>query len=101
MEGSPERRRYAPEEKVQIVLEGLRGEAQVSEVCRRHGITTNRYYQWRDRLMRSAREGFREQRGRPRGHGEVDRLQGELARKDRVIAEVTAELLKVKKGLWP
>ena len=95
------RRRFTPEEKVGIVLEGLRGDSAVSEVCRRHGVTTNQFYQWRDRLIASAKEGFRERRGRPKGDGRVERMEAELARKDAVIAEITEEILKVKKGLWP
>jgi len=95
------RRQFTPEEKVSIVLEGLRGDTRLSAVCRRHGISTNRFYKWRDRLMQSAREGFERARGRPKGNGEAERLQADLARKDAVIAEITEEILKVKKGLWP
>jgi transposase len=100
MESAGGRGRFTPEEKVSIVLEGLRGETQVSVVCRRHGISTGQFYQWRETLVRGAKEAF-SRRGRPRGNGESDRLRDELGRKDRVIAEMTEELLKVKKGLWP
>ena len=41
------RRKFSPEEKVRIVLEGLRGEQSVSELCRREGIAANIYYRWR------------------------------------------------------
>jgi transposase len=41
------RRKFSPEEKVRIVLEGLRGEQSVSELCRREGIAANLYYRWR------------------------------------------------------
>jgi hypothetical protein len=40
------RRKFAPEEKVRIVLEGLRGEQSISELCRREGIAANLYYRW-------------------------------------------------------
>jgi transposase len=40
------RRKFAPEEKVRIVLEGLRGEQSISELCRREGIASNLYYRW-------------------------------------------------------
>jgi len=72
-------RRFTPEEKVSIVLEGLRGDTRLSAVCRRHGISTNRFYKWRDRLMQSAREGFERAHGRPNGNGEAERLQAKLA----------------------
>ncbi len=40
------RRKFSPEEKIRIVLEGLRGEQSVSELCRREGIVANLYYRW-------------------------------------------------------
>jgi len=40
------RRKFAPEEKVRIVLEGLRGEQSISELCRRESIASNLYYRW-------------------------------------------------------
>jgi transposase len=94
------RRTFSPEEKVAIVLEGLRGDTQLSAVCRRYGITTNQFYQWRDKLKGAAKEAF-SRRGRPAGNGEVERMKEEIARKDGIIAEITEEILKVKKGLWP
>ena len=95
-------RKFAAEEKVAIVLEGLRGDTQVSVVCRRYGISTTRFYQWRDKLVNAAKEAFaQERRGRRKGDGQMAKLHEELARKDGVIAEITEELLKVKKGLWP
>jgi transposase len=93
-------RRFGPEEKVAIVLEGLRGDMQMSGVCRRYGITTGQFYQWRDKVKSAAKEAFC-RRGRPKGNGEAQRLREEIARKDAIIAEITEEILKVKKGLWP
>ncbi len=40
------RRKFSPEEKIRIVLEGLRGEQSISELCRREGIASNLYYRW-------------------------------------------------------
>jgi transposase len=40
------RRKFSPEEKIRIVLEGLRGEESVSDLCRREGIASNLYYRW-------------------------------------------------------
>ena len=94
------RRKFTPEEKVAIVLEGLRGDTEVSSVCRRQGVSTAQFYQWRDKLVKAAKEAFA-RRGRPKGNGEVDRLKETLSQKDAVIAEITEEILKVKKGLWP
>jgi len=99
-EGKDGRRSFTPQEKVAIVLEGLRGDVQLSAVCRRYGISTALFYQWRDKLIKAGKEAF-SQRGRPKGNGQVERMAAELARKDAVIAEITEEILKVKKGLWP
>ena len=95
------RRKFTPEEKVGIVLEGLRGDNQVSAVCRRYGLSTTVFYQWRDKLIRGAKEAFAQNGGRHKGEQKVEKLQEEVARKDAVIAEITEEILKVKKGLWP
>jgi len=95
------RRKFTPEEKVAIVLEGLRGDKQVSALCRRYGISTTVFYQWRDKLIRGAKEAFAQNSGRHKGEQKMEKLQEEVARKDAVIAEITEEILKVKKGLWP
>ena len=50
------RRRFSPEEKVRIVIEGIRGEIPISTLCRREGITTSTYYKWLKRLH-GGREG--------------------------------------------
>ena len=41
------RRKYSAEDKIRIVLEGLRGEMTIAELCRREGIVQNLYYKWR------------------------------------------------------
>ncbi len=46
------------ERQVSVVLEGLRGHRPVTEICREVGITTTRYYQWRDRFLRAGRNGL-------------------------------------------
>ena len=98
--GKDGRRAFTPEEKVAIVLEGLRGDVELSAVCRRHGISPSLFYQWRDKLIKAGKDAFA-QRGRPKGNGQFERMEQELSRKDAVIAEITEEILKVKKGLWP
>ena len=44
------RRKYSAEEKIRIVLEGLRGEESIAELCRREGIAPNLYYSWSKEL---------------------------------------------------
>jgi transposase len=50
------RRKLAPEEKVRIVLEGLRGEQSNSELCRREGIASNLYYRWSKELLEAGKK---------------------------------------------
>ncbi len=100
MQHQAQRRRFSPQEKVNIVLEGLRGDVAVSALCRRHGIASGQFYQWRDKLVCSAKDAFA-QRGRRKGNGEAEKLKQDLVRKDSIIAEMAEEILKVKKGLWP
>ncbi len=50
------RRKFSPEEKIRIVLEGLRGEESISDLCRREGIASNLYYRWSKDFSRSGEE---------------------------------------------
>lgn len=48
------RKKYSAEEKIRIVLEGLRGEGSISAICRREGISPNLYYRWRKDFLESS-----------------------------------------------
>ncbi len=52
------RSRYTPKQKLEIVLEGLRGETQVTELCRKYGITSGIYYKWRELFLGKGEEIF-------------------------------------------
>ena len=52
------RRQWSAEEKLQIVLEGLKPHASVEEVCRRHGIHSSQYYTWRERALAGMKTGL-------------------------------------------
>ena len=64
------RRHHSAEEKIRIVLEGLRGEVSIAELCRKEGINQNLYYRWSKEFLRPARNGWlatrRERRPRTR-----------------------------------
>ena len=51
------RKRYSPEEKIRIVLEGMRGEAPVAEICRRAGVHVNTYHKWLKDFMEASKSG--------------------------------------------
>ena len=78
-----------------IVLEGMAGNGSIAEVCRRRGISTTQYYNWRDRLKSSAGEIFANRKNRP-NHKE-ERMLEQIRRMKDVIAEITAENLELKK----
>ncbi|WP_268766434.1 transposase [Kosmotoga arenicorallina] len=50
--------KLSTEEKMAIILEGLRREKNVSQICREHGISQAQYYKWRDRFLEGAKEGL-------------------------------------------
>ena len=57
------RKTWATEEKFQIVLEGLQPHTNVSEICRRHGISSTAFYEWRERALASMKVGLRSKEG--------------------------------------
>ena len=84
------RRQWKPDEKLKIVMEGLRADCTVSELCNRHQITQTQYYQWRDKLLSDGSKVF--------AHGGVDkteeRLQNEVNKLKTIIGDLTVELKK-------
>jgi transposase len=88
---SGKRRRWTSEEKLRIVLAGLRGEIEVSELCRREGINPTQYYGWKKQLLGSASKVFAPETDKP--SAKEQRLSAALSRAKDVIAEITAENL--------
>jgi transposase len=92
------RRRWTASEKLRVVLTGLDGSVEISELCRREGINPTQYYLWKKHLLSSAAKVFENGRSsQPSAHQQ--RLESELRRAKDVIAEITAENLDLKKGL--
>lgn len=91
------RRKWSSEEKLRIVLAGVSGDIEVSELCRREGINPTLYYGWKKHLMGSAGKIFANGSDKP--SAKEQRLEAELTRAKDVIAEITAENLDLKKGL--
>ncbi len=60
------RRHFSAEDKIRIVLEGLRGEESIVELCRREGIVQNLYYRWPKDFSKPARSGWLATRRGPR-----------------------------------
>lgn len=92
------RRRWTAKEKLQILKEGRESGASVSEVCRRHGVSTAQYYQWVNQAEQGAREAF-ENGAKEKPSRREERMKEELDRMRRVVAEITAENLELKKRM--
>ncbi len=63
--GGKRRKRWTAEEKLRIVLAGVQGDIEVSELCRREGINPTQYYGWRKQLLGSAARVFSPDTERP------------------------------------
>jgi transposase len=92
------RRTWTAGEKLRIVLTGLEGSVDISELCRREGINPTQYYGWKKQLQGAATKIFdRNHESKP--SAKQQRLETDLRRAKDVIAEITAENLELKKGL--
>ncbi len=88
------RRQYSAEEKIRIVLEGLRGEENISELCRREGIAASMYYGWSKEFL-----GLAGDTARAAISGEVKDLRRESTALKEVVADLTLENRLLKKSL--
>ena len=92
-----QRRNFTPQQKFEIIKEGLLSGAQVSEVCRRHGISTALYYDWQKKFFDGALEGLKP-KSPAKNNGHIEKEQkSRIQRLESVIAEITEENLTLKK----
>jgi len=93
------RRKFSAEEKIRIVIEGLRGEESVAELYRREGIAANLYYRWSKDFMEAGRKRLLGDTKREATSNEVVELRRENARLKEVVAETILENRLIKKSL--
>src|ERR1700694_3146791 len=93
------RRQYSAEEKIRIVLEGLRGEENISELCRREGIAESLYYTWSKEFLEAGKRRLAGDTARAATSGEVKDLRREARALKEVIAEQALELRLLKKSM--
>ncbi|HEX4652396.1 MAG TPA: transposase [Granulicella sp.] len=98
MSEKKKRRRWMASDKLRVVLAGLDGSVEISELCRREGINPTQYYGWKKQLLTSAAKVFADGR-ESKPSAKEQRMESELRRAKDVIAEITAENLDLKKGL--
>ena len=93
------RRQYSAEEKIRIVLEGLRGEDSIAELCRREGINTNIYYRWSKEFLEAGKKRLAGDTAREATSDEVKNLRGETRALKETVAELLMENRLLKKSM--
>ena len=93
------RRQYSAEEKIRIVLEGLRGEDSIAELCRREGIAQGVYYKWSKDFMEAGKRRLAGDTARAANTDEVRELRKEARDLKEVVAEQTLEMRLLKKSM--
>jgi len=92
------RKKYSAEEKIRIVLEGMRGEASVAELCRREGINPNMYYKWSKEFLEAGKARLTGDSQRQATSSEVDGLRQENEQLKQVVAELLLKNRVLKKS---
>ena len=95
------RRKYTPEEKIRIVLEGFRREVSVSDLCRREGIKPSAYYAWTKEFMEAGKERLARDAARDATRLEVEALRRDNAELKHLVAELSLEAYRLKKTSIP
>jgi transposase len=93
------RRQYSAEEKIRIVLEGLRGEETIAELCRREGIAQSLYYKWSKEFLEAGKSRLAGDTKRAATSGEVDDLRAENEQLKQLVAELALKNRALKKSL--
>ncbi len=93
------RKQYSAEEKIRIVLDGLRGEDSIAELCRREGINQNLYYRWSKEFLEAGKKRLAGDTAREATSEEVKGLRREAVQLKEVVAELTLENRLFKKSM--
>ena len=91
------RRQFSAEEKIRIVLEGLRGEESIAELCRREGIASSMYYGWSKEFLEAGKKRLAGDTARAATSDEVRDLRREASALKKVVADLTLENRLLKK----
>ncbi len=95
------RRKYTPEEKIRIVLEGFRREATVNDLCRREGINPANYYSWTKEFMEAGKERLTRNTVRDATRHEIEQLKRENGDLKEIVADLLLETHRLKKTAIP
>ena len=92
------RKHHAAEEKIRIVLDGLRGETSIAELCRREGIAESMYYSWSKEFLEAGKRRLAGDTARAATTDEVKQLRREAQDLKEVVAEQALELRRPSRG---
>ena len=92
------RRQFSAEEKIRIVLQGLRGEDSIAELCRREGIASSMYYGWSKEFLEAGKKRLAGDTARAATSDEVKSLRREASALKEVVADLTLENRLLKKS---
>ena len=93
------RKHYSAEEKIRVVLDGLRGESSIAELCRREGIAEGLYYSWSKEFLEAGKRRLAGDTARAATSSEVTDLRREARTLKEVVAEQALELRLLKKSM--
>jgi transposase len=93
------RRQYSSEEKIRIVLEGLRGEESIASLCRREGISEGLYYSWSKEFIEAGKKRLAGDTQRQATSNEVHGLRRETQSLKELVAELSLENRLLKKSM--
>jgi transposase len=93
------RKQHSSEEKIRIVLEGLRGEDSIAALCRREGIAESLYYSWSKEFLEAGKRRLTGDTARAATTDEVKTLRQEARTLKEVVAEQALELRLLKKSM--
>ena len=93
------RKKYSAEDKIRIVIEGLRGEATVAELCRKEGISQSLYYKWSKEFLEAGKSRIAGDTRREADGTEVKEMRSELEQLKLLVAELSLKNRVLKKSL--
>ena len=95
------KRKYTPEEKVRIVLEGFRREVAVRDLCRREGIKPGAFYAWTKDFMEAGKERLTRDTVRDATRQEIEKIKRENTDLKHLVADFSLEVYRLKKTAIP
>jgi transposase len=93
------RRLYTAEEKIQIVIECLRGEDSIAAICRKYGVNENNYYVWSKEFLEAGKKRLSGDTERQANSGEVTHLKKENTQLKEIVADLLMQNTVLKKSL--